>query len=208
MAFKKLSQLTEKLTALVNGDYLTGINSEDSPVAGMILKWSLVKSTLKTYFDTLYLAITNKAAASDVATGSDDAKYVTSKAVHDGVVHHLRGLLSNPQALYTQRPQVFLMLTDAAITVTRIHLCGPDSTPGAEFAGDLKFADDMLTGGFANATVIQAVDTTSGAFTKTSSFTDATIPSGKYVYLLMDASPNADWKDIYLEVFYTRDAIT
>lgn len=115
----------------------------------------------------------------------------------------LRGLISNPQAIYTQRPQIFMMLTDAAITVTRIHV--HNSVTSREIAGDIKYADDMNTGSFANAVVVQAIDTTSGAFTKTSSFTHAGIPSGKYVYLLLDASPHVDIKDIYVEVFYTYD---
>jgi len=117
----------------------------------------------------------------------------------------VRGLISNPQAMYLQRAQIVMIRTDAAITITRIHIHGSDLTPGAELAGDLKFADDINTGGFANATVIDICDTTSGVFTATSSFDDATVPSGKYIYFQMDASPNADWKDFYIEFYYTYD---
>jgi hypothetical protein len=112
----------------------------------------------------------------------------------------------NPNAYYTNvRAQVVLFRASAAITITRIHIQGPDSTPTTELAGDLKYADDILTGGFANAVVIDVCDTTSGAFTATSSFDDATVPSGKYVYFLMDAAPHVDWKDFYIEVYYTYD---
>jgi hypothetical protein len=45
--------------------------------------WSVFKSTLKTYFDTFYLAISYKAAGGTIVTGTDDVKYVTPKAIYD-----------------------------------------------------------------------------------------------------------------------------
>lgn len=113
--------------------------------------------------------------------------------------------VTNPQAVYDQRAQIVLFRAPAAITITRIHIHGNDTTPGAELAGDLKWATDVATGGFANATVIDVCDTTNGVFTATSSFDDATVPSGKYIYFQMDASPHADWTDFYIEFYYTFD---
>ena len=117
----------------------------------------------------------------------------------------LVGFVSNPQAIYAQRAQVVLFRTPAAITITRIHIHGSDTTPTSELAGDLKFADDINIGGFANATVIDVCDTTNGVVTITSGFDDATVPSEKYIYFQMDASPHIDWKDFYIEVYYTVD---
>jgi len=113
--------------------------------------------------------------------------------------------IADPQALYLLRAQIPLFRAPAALTFTRIHLLLNDSTPTAEFAGDLKFADDQFDGSFANATVIDVCDTTSGAFTATSSFDDATVPSGKYVYLQMDASPHVDIESIFLDLAWTYD---
>lgn len=118
---------------------------------------------------------------------------------------HFRGFVSNPQALYAQRAQIVLARTDAAITITRIHIHGSDTSPSTELAGDLKFADDVNAGGFAGATIIDVCDTTNGVVTITAGFDDATVPSGKYIYFQMDASPHADWKDFYLEVYYVVD---
>lgn len=118
---------------------------------------------------------------------------------------HLRGFVSNPQAAYAQRAQIVIARTDAAITITRIHIHGNDTTPTAELAGDLKFADDVNTGGFASATIIDVCDTTNGVVTITAGFDDATVPSGKYIYFQMDASPHVDWKDFYIEVYFTVD---
>ena len=117
----------------------------------------------------------------------------------------LSGLVSNPQALYGQRPQVFMFLTPWAITITSIYIAGNDATPTAELLGDLKFADDMVTGSFANATVIDVCDTTSGYVSITSGFDDATVPAGKFIYFLMDASPHADWTDFLIQITYTVD---
>ena len=142
----------------------------------------------------------------DTASTADERAMTASELRDelDVTTRYLQGSISNPQATYAQRPQVFMFQTPYAITITKIHISGPDATPGAELAGDLKFADDTFTGVFANATVIDVCDTTSGVFTATS-FDDATVPSGKYIYFLMDASPNADWTDIFIRVDYTVD---
>jgi hypothetical protein len=142
----------------------------------------------------------------DTAT-TPDQRAITASELSDELnvtTRYLSGSISNPQAAYAQRPQVFLFQAPFALTITRIHISGPDATPGAELAGDLKFADDTFTGVFANATVIDVCDTTSGVFTATS-FDDATVPANKYIYFSMDASPNADWKDIYIRIDYTVD---
>jgi hypothetical protein len=131
--------------------------------------------------------------------------FVTTTVNTAKVGGKIRGCISNPQAMYASRPQIFMDETAQAITVTSIFIGGPDSTPGAELAGDLKFADDMLTGVFANATVVDICDTTNGTVTITSGFDDATIPANKYVYFQLDASPNADWKDMLIIVNYTVD---
>lgn len=119
--------------------------------------------------------------------------------------HRIQKFISNPQAVFAQRAQIVFQRADAALTITRIHLHCSDLSPTAELAGDLKFADDVNAGGFANATVIDVCDTTSGVFTATSSFDDATVPSGKYIYFQLDSSPHADITDVYLEYFYTYD---
>lgn len=128
-----------------------------------------------------------------------------TKTILNVNVKKIRGTVSNPQAVYAQRAQIPIMRADAALTITRIHIVGPDTSPGAELAGDLKYADDQVTGSFANAVVIDVCDTTNGVFTATSGFDDATVPSGKWIYFSMDASPHADWKDFSIEIFYTYD---
>lgn len=128
---------------------------------------------------------------------------LTTLALKDRV---LSGEIAGPADYYTGvRPQIFLYKTLAAITIVSIHIHGPDSTPTTEFAGDLKFADDAFTGSFANATLIRACDTTSGVLTATTGFNDATVPSGKYIYIQMDAAPHIDWKDIFFQILYNFD---
>lgn len=123
----------------------------------------------------------------------------------DAATHYIRGFVSNPQAVYARRAQIVLIRTESAITITRIHIHCADTSPTAELAGDLKFADDVNAGGFANATIIDVCDTKNGVKTITSGFDDATVPAGKYVYFQLDSSPHADIKDFYIEVYYTVD---
>ena len=135
--------------------------------------------------------------------------YVTSKEewgyFRKSFVQKKPKFVTNPQAVYAQRAQIVLFQETAAITITRIHIHGNDSTPTAELAGDLKWATDVFTGGFADAAVIDVCDTTSGVVTITAGFDDATIPANKYVYFQMDASPHTDWTDFYIDVWYTYD---
>jgi hypothetical protein len=150
-------------------------------------------------------SVSRFSTTAETLTGTSQVLGVTPNGLRTGVVHKVRGPVSNPQAIYAQRAQLEVMRAEAAITITRIHIHGNDSTPTAEMALDLKFADDLFTGSFANATVIDICDTTSGAFTATSAFDDATVPSGKYIYLQFDSSPHADWKGFYFEMYYTVD---
>jgi len=74
-----------EITTLADGDTAL-VHDVSEPTVGEKMKritWANIKATLKTYFDTLYLAITAKASGADVTTGTDDDKYVTAKAIAD-----------------------------------------------------------------------------------------------------------------------------
>ena len=119
--------------------------------------------------------------------------------------HTWGGTISNPQAVYAQRAILPVGYTSTASTIASIIVRVNTATPGAELAADLKFADDIFTASLANATLVNALDTTSGALTKTSAFTDATIPASKFVYIQFDSSPHADIVDIFVDIKYTED---
>lgn len=126
--------------------------------------------------------------------------------VSKSITREVSGTIGHPNGWYTNiAPQIFLFQAPAAVTITRIHISGADSSPTSEMALDLKYADDTYIGGFANAVVMDVCDTTNGVFTATSSFDDATVPSGKYVYFQMDAAPHLDWKYFNFRVTYTLD---
>ena len=149
------------------------------------------------------LADTDVFALDDAANVSYKVTLATLKKA---IPIRVRGTIANPGGYYASiRPQIPLFRADAALTITRIHIHGADLSPTSELTGDLKFADDVQTGSFANAAVIDVCDTASGVFTATASFDDATVPSGKYVYFQMDVAPHADWSDFYIEVYYTYD---
>jgi hypothetical protein len=121
------------------------------------------------------------------------------------VAGRVTGFVVNPQLIYSSRAQVVMYRAPYALTITRIHIHCSDTSPTTELVGDLKWADDVNAGGFANAAVIDVCDTTNGVVTITTGFDDATVASGKYIYFQMDASPHADIKDFYIEFYYTID---
>ena len=196
---KTLFQYTEGNAPALTDYCLTGQDPSGSP-AMRRLTWASIRN----------LFVGAPAAANDFPVSIDGVNYVKrtleqTKTILNVATYRKQGFVSNPQAVYAQRAQIVIMRADAALTITRIHIHCSDTSPSTELAGDLKFADDINVGGFANATVIDVCDTTNGVVTITSGFDDATVPSGKYIYFQMDASPHADIKDFYIEVFYTYD---
>lgn len=86
----------------------------------------------KAYADTTFLAVTAKAAGSDVTTGTDDTKYVTSKAIQDsfGFTAVGRAILDDA-TLSDQRRTLDLKLTtlsvlndDSATSITPTNIQG------------------------------------------------------------------------------------
>lgn len=181
----------------------TGVTGPATNTDHYVPKWNGANARLLE--DGFEVVTSVDSTGSDLKLASEQAIREAITAAVKAIVWPVTKTVSNPQLVYTQRPQVVLFRAPAALTITRIHIHGSDTSPGTELAGDLKWADDVNTGGFANAAVIDVCDTTNGVFTATSSFDDATIASGKYVYFQMDASPHADWVDFYIEIYYTLD---
>lgn len=119
-----------------------------------------------------------------------------------GVTHHLYKTIMDPLGTQTEDNEICLIpATDAAITITRIVVT-LDSAAN-EVAGDVKFADTFI--GLANATVVETFDTTSGVRDDSSMSGDATIPSGKCVYLSFDSAPSTDIHSMTIDIVYDYD---
>ena len=59
------------------------------------LSWSNIKSTLKSYFDTVYNGIISKATYSDVFAGTDNSKYITPLSLKESGVLSSSPIASN-----------------------------------------------------------------------------------------------------------------
>lgn len=79
--WSKINWATEKNTP-VDADMFWLMDSAASNILKK-LSWANIKATLKTYFDTLYQTILSKATWVEVDNWTDDAKFVTSKAIAD-----------------------------------------------------------------------------------------------------------------------------
>jgi hypothetical protein len=119
-----------------------------------------------------------------------------------GLPRHWVINVPDPDAQYAVDTQILIKpKLDAAVTVTHA-VCGADADPATELTMDLKFADSFI--GLANATVVTALDTLAGT-TETSTFADATIPSGKAVYLQFDTTPDSTMTQFNCDVTYDYD---
>lgn len=146
--------------------------------------------------DSDYLAMTV-----DIGGGVLVTKKIQYSNLMSSSSQKVRGFVIQPNIVYANRPQVVMMRADANITISRIHIRCSITTQELECT--VKYADDPVT--FPNSAIVAVSDTTSGAVTITSGFTNASVPSGKYVYLLFDAAPNENIDDFYIEIFYSYD---
>ncbi len=82
--------------------------------------------------------------------------------------------------------------TPKAVTITNIEVT-LDADPILEFTGDLKYCDTFI--GLANPTLVNDLDTTSGARSD-SSITSGSVAAGKCLYLNYDVSPDTNTKQM------------
>ena len=143
-------------------------------------------------------------AAGDLnATLDLSSKTITLPARPANQEHHLATTIWNPNALYDDDTQVCLWVkTSAAITITNIEVTC-DADPDTELEFDLKWADAFI--GLANAAVIDELDTTSGAASISEGFDDATVASGKCIYIEFQADPDSGITQIGIDVTFDYD---
>ncbi|MCE5306366.1 MAG: hypothetical protein LLG20_01870 [Acidobacteriales bacterium] len=143
-------------------------------------------------FDVSKYVVDSGAKASDFAT-----------ATHKHT-EYLRGVITTPGTYYSgvDHEVAAWIKTDAAITITSVKLVS-DADPTTETQVDLYWADSLI--GYANATKVVTANTASGETTITSGFADATVASGKALYWIFQAAPDAALKWIGFEVQYTHD---
>lgn len=123
---------------------------------------------------------------------------MTGPARLTGTKFYLDKTIALPNALYDSDTQWSLVVqTPADLTITSVKV-SCDADPATELDWDLKFADAFI--GFASATLIVAMDTTTGAASISSGWTDNTVPAGKCIYFEFGADPLAAITQIALQI--------
>lgn len=142
----------------------------------------------------------NVASIFQIDASADKVMLANSRNI-SGLKKHLRFTIIDPLAVQTEDNEVCLWPeTDAAITVTKITVT-LDANAN-EVAGDLKYADTFI--GLANATVINAFDTSSGVL-EDDTITSGAVAAGKCIYLSFDSAPNTAIKQMCVDVEYDYD---
>jgi len=115
-----------------------------------------------------------------------------------GTKFYMDKTIALPNTLYDSDTQWSLIVqTPAALTITNIEV-SCDADPETELDWDLKFADAFI--GLANATLIVALDTTSGAASISAGWNDNTVPASKCIYFEFAADPDAAITQIGLQI--------
>jgi len=117
-----------------------------------------------------------------------------------GEVKNTSITISNPNSVYTLDTQIPIMEVKSAMTITKIVVSL--NTSANQVAGDLKYADDLIT--FANPVVINDFDTTSGIRTD-DSITSGTVAAGKWLYLQFDSLPDTSITFMNINIYWDYD---
>lgn len=135
------------------------------------------------------------------ANGTPTTKRISPKNLRGDLTKS--GLVWDPPAKFAVDTDIPIFRAAAALTISRIHISGPNASPGSELNINLRYADN--TTAWDNLLRINLCDTTSGVFTKTSGFERASVPAGKYIHWQTDSAPHADWLWFFYEIYYTYD---
>ncbi len=122
-------------------------------------------------------------------------------------VHILQGT-SDLAAQYDVDPDMWIMDINSevypyGIYITKIYVDCTVADPTTELDANLTYCDNVANGAFpgASATLIKAVDTTTGNFADAA--VNTLVPSGKTIYLDMDANPTDATTQYHIRIHYT-----
>ncbi len=123
---------------------------------------------------------------------------VANNTTIPGARDHFRITVVSPNAVFTADSLICLTpKLDAAITVTNIEI----STSSASYNldADLKYADSFISR--TNATVINALDTSSGVLSD-NTITSGSVAAGKAIYLRINSAPNASMMQYSIDISF------
>lgn len=191
----------DQVGTLTNGDMCTNDGSAVQCTVNTEAEFETAMDGVNFLVDTEIDASSELLAIMDDETGSASGApllvFNQAPAIDGNIKntpHHWSIAVKNGSDAITTPYIIPITITDAAITVTNLE--ARTSSASYEIAGDLKWADARI--GLANAAVIETFDTTSGVRTD-AAIASGSVGSGKFVYLVFDAAPNAlDTDDLIL----------
>lgn len=192
------------LTGNVTGN-VTGSSGSCTGNAGTVTNGAYTTNNLSVFAATtsaqLHDVLSNETGS---ASGAPLAVFNQAPAIDGNIKntpHHTIISIVNPNAVVTASTIIPVWtLTDAALTVTKVEVS--TSSASYEILADLKWADARI--GLGNATLINALDTSSGVLSD-SSMTAGAVGSGKFLYISFDSAPNVALTDCVITITWDYD---
>ena len=180
-----------------DGDLVDGTNADG--IAGSISEGALTNSSIVSADIK-----DGEVGAGDLAATLDlSSKTITAPPKLSGLIDRWMFCIADPNYYYSS-VQHYLIIdpnTSYDLTVDKAQVT-LDDDPTTEIEMDLCFADNRDD--LADPNVIGVLDTTAGAANVTS-FSDATVPANKVVYIVINTQPDADTKTANYKIDWHYD---
>jgi hypothetical protein len=154
MADTKISNLTA-MTTPTDDDIFPVVNDPAGTPLTQKLTWSNIKTTLKTYLDTLYLALVSPSTSGNVLTSNGSAWTSATPTILDSGIYTPTITLGTNAAAATANPSQYMRVGNVVTVSGEIAALDPTSTGDTVISLTLPIASNLAqlyqVGGTANS---------------------------------------------------------